>query len=153
MSEEKQEIAYINYSTKRIVWGYSDIHHTLSKGISDADGEGYVTHYEYINGKPRQIKINLKGQLKLDHANRGGKRLWQRIYDKNVAVKAMQDMGVDMGVEDIEPKAPVVTEPERELSSAAPKPSPKKSKKKKKEKAEEASGEATDKAELEAAFS
>lgn len=95
-AQPKKEIAYFNNSTRKIIPGYHPLYHALSMTHKDADKDGYVRHLENINGQLREIKINLKGQFKLDHANRGGKRLWERIYTEEEMVEKMKASGVTM---------------------------------------------------------
>lgn len=97
MSEDRKEIGYFNNSTKQVIPGFSPLYHSLSKGRADTDENGHVKHIENIAGSPREIILNLGGQFRLDHANRGGKRLWERIYDEDDFTQKMEEMGVNMG--------------------------------------------------------
>ena len=94
--QEEKEIGYFNNSTRKVIPGYNDLYHSLSKKQGETDKDGYVKHFENINGALREIKINLKGQFKLDHSNRGGKRLWERIYTEEDLVEKMTAMGITM---------------------------------------------------------
>lgn len=109
--EERKEIGYYNNSTRRVSVGYSTLFHSLSKTASELDENGYVQHRENIGGHLRQVKINLKGQLKLDHANRGGKRLWTRIYTKEDLEAKLQESGVVVHEEKKAKKKPQVKNP------------------------------------------
>lgn len=94
MSEDRQEIGYFNNSTKQVIPGFNALFHSLSKGRNDVDKNGQVRHVENIAGSPREIMLNLKGQFKLDNANRGGARLWVRIYDAAELNSHMEKQGV-----------------------------------------------------------
>lgn len=94
---EKQEVGYYNPSTKQVIPGYNPIFHSLSKTKQECDKNGHVSHVEQVNGVPREIRINLGGQFKLDRQQRGGDRLWQRIYSQEDLKRKLQNLGVSVG--------------------------------------------------------
>lgn len=94
--EEKKEVGYFNNSTRQVIPGFSPLYHSFSKGAKDIDSKGTVKHVEDIAGRGRPIDINLGGQLKLDRDRRGGKRLWERIYDREDMYLKMEEYGVSV---------------------------------------------------------
>lgn len=94
MTEERREIGYFNYSSQQVIPGYSSLYNALSKTRADTDENNNLKHIENVDGAPREVVLNMGGQFALDRANRGGKRLWQRIYTEEDMEQKMNALGV-----------------------------------------------------------
>lgn len=106
---EDQEIAYQNESTGDIVEGFDPMFHALSEPASSMDETGAVKLIENFNGRRREVSVNLKGQVSLDHQRRGGKRLWQRIYTMEDLVERLEKQGMTVFPKKKEEKAKAKT--------------------------------------------
>jgi len=96
MKKERKEIGYYNTSTREVIPGYSVTYNALSSKASELDENGMKKFVENINGQPRELTANVKGQLMLDRERRGGERLWQRIYDEADLVAKLEARGIQV---------------------------------------------------------
>lgn len=94
--EERKLLAIRNISTGGIIKAGSPLFENLSASRHDVDDKGHVRHIEMIHGQPRELMVNLGGQFRLDQKNRGGKRLYERIYDQERLIQLEEEKGIVM---------------------------------------------------------